>query len=283
MIKYCKRLLIIFIAFFTIIQPVYAEEDVYYEEISDGYVQNEEEKSYEEKTYQNEETGYTARIFDEADLLTTEQEQQLLEEMIPLTEYGHIAFQTVIDNYSSTSYYSEQRYHNLFGTSSGTIFVIDMSNRQIYLFSDGQNYRYITKSKANIITDNVYRDAKRADYYGCASNTFKQINTILSGGKIVEPMRHISNYIIALIVSFFVDFIIIMSKTKIAPASNYTLLKNSSIEFSTGDIQVVKVGTHKVYSPPSDSGSGFSGGSSGGGGGGGGGGGSSGGGGGHGF
>ena len=276
-----KKLFITIIAFFTIIQPVYAEEEYY----SDGYIEEvtaQEEIIYEEMVYTNQETGYTAHIFDEADLITSEQELELLEEMKPLTEYGHIAFQTINENYTSTSYYAETRYHNLFGTSSGTLFVIDMDNRQIYIFSDGQNYRYVTNSKARIITDNVYRDAKREDYYGCASNTFKQIHTILEGGKIAEPMRHISNYVIALILSFFIGFIIVMSKTSIAPASNYTLLKNCNINFATGDVKVLKTGTHKVYCPPSDSGSGFSGGG-GGFSGGGGGGGSSGGGGGHGF
>ena len=42
--------------------------------------------------YLNEDTNYSAFIDDNANLLSMEERSKLFEEMLPLTEYGHIAF-----------------------------------------------------------------------------------------------------------------------------------------------------------------------------------------------
>ena len=42
--------------------------------------------------YRNTETGYSAVILDDDDLLTDNEERQLVEYMIPITEFGDIAF-----------------------------------------------------------------------------------------------------------------------------------------------------------------------------------------------
>ena len=224
--------------------------------------------------YTNEETKYTAFIDDNANLLSSEERSKLFEEIKPLTKYGHIAFVSTASNSSSVESFADNYYHSHFGTDSGTIFIIDMSNRKIYIFSDGANYRTVTSAKAYSITDNTYTYATNKDYYGCASYSFKQIYTILDGGKIAEPMRYTSNIFIALTLSFFFSFLYILSKSKIAKASDRSIVDNCDIEFLIGDTSAYKTGQHRVYSPQSSGGSG---------GGGGGGGGSSGGGGGHSF
>ena len=224
--------------------------------------------------YTNNETNYTASIEDNANLLSIEERVKLFEEIKPLTKYGHTAFITTANNTSSVEYFADSYYHSHFGTQSGTIFIIDMSNRKIYIFSDGANYRTVTKSKAYSITDNTYRDATNKEYYRCASRTFKQINTILDGGKIAEPMRYTSNIFIAITLAFFFSFLYILGKSRIKKASDSAIVKNCDIDFKIGETSVIKTGQHRVYSPQSSGGSG---------GGGGGGGGSSGGGGGHSF
>lgn len=224
--------------------------------------------------YVNEETNYTAKIEDDASLLSLEQKNQLFEQMKPLTKYGHIAFVSTIYNTSSVESFSEEYYHRNYFTESGTIFVIDMKNRMIYIFSDGNNYGVITKSKAYSITDNSYTYATRGDYYGCASETFSEIGTLLEGRKISEPMRYTSNAFIALTLAFFISFLFVLRKSKITKATPKSIIKNCNITFNILETSAEKTGTHSEYSPVSDSG-----GSSGGGGGGG----SSGGGGGHSF
>ena len=228
-----------------------------------------------EYKYTNEETNYTASIEDNANLLSIEEREKLFEELKPLTKYGHTAFVSTANNYTSVDTFADTYYHSHFGTQSGTIFIIDMSNRQIYIFSDGDNYRVVNKSKAYSITDNTYRYATNKEYYDCASHTFKQIYTILDGGKIAEPMRYTSNIFIAITLAFFFSFLYILGKSKIKKASDRSIVDNCDIEFNIGETSVIKTGQHRVYSPQS-SGSGGSGGGGGGGG-------SSGGGGGHGF
>ena len=149
-----------------------------------------------------------------------------------------------------------------------------MDNREIYIFSDGNNYRYITSDKAYSITDNVYRYASDGNYYECARKAFSQIRDVLEGRKISEPMRYISNAFIAITLASFINFFIVMFHSKIKTSKEKEIISNCKINFEIGEIGAHKTGTKRVYSPQSD------GGSSGGGGGGGG---SSGGGGGHGF
>ena len=225
--------------------------------------------------------GYKLVIEDDASLLSDEEINKLTDEMYSLTEYGNIAFKSISNNYTSTDSYARNYYHELFSNQSGTLFLIDMYRRNIYIFSDGDNYRIINNDKAYIITDNIYRYASSEEYYECASEAFKEIGILLNGGKILEPMRYISNAVISITIAAFVTFIIAIINSRVKKAKDSDVLSFSKSSFSNSDFYARKTGTHMVYSPVSDSSSssGGGGGSSGGGGGGG----SSGGGGGHGF
>ena len=234
--------------------------------------------------YINEDTNYKLIIEDDANLLNDEEINKLEDEMIALTKYGNIAFKTIKENNTSTNLYASDYYHKNFDTSSGTVFLIDMDNRKIYIFSDGYNYTIINNNKANIITDNIYMYASKENYYECASKAFEQMNTLLEGGKISEPMRYISNALISLVVAFLINIIVVLKSTKISRAESKEVLNNCNISFKVDNIVGKKTGVDRVYSPVSESSGSSGGGSSGGGGGSsGGGGGSSGGGGGHSF
>lgn len=217
-------------------------------------------------SYVNENTNYQVIIEDDAYLLTNDEILSLVNDMKPLTEYGNIAFKSINQNRYTSSYFAEKYYYEIFGTSSGTLFLIDMDNRYIYIYSDGSNYRTITNDKADIITDNVYKYASNQDYYECAKEAFNQVNILLSGGKIAEPMRYISNILLSFILVFLINFIIILFKSKIKIASEEEIISNCNIKFNVNNIAVYKVGNHRVYSPrTSSSGGSSSGGSSGGG------------------
>lgn len=240
-----------------------------------------EDKVIDDKNINN--SGYKCIIEDDADILTEEEEYMLYDQMLPLTKFGHIAFKSISYNAASTSDYAAYYYHSHFYNDSGTLFLIDMDNREIYIFSDGENYKIITSNKAYSITDNVYRRASYGNYFGCASDAFKQISDLLNGYKILEPMRYISNALIAIIISAFINLFIVMSKAKIRISSEEELIKNSTVSFNINQIEAKKTDSKSVYHPPSDYSGGGSFGGGGGSFGGGGGGFSSGGGGGHGF
>lgn len=219
--------------------------------------------------------GNTVIVDDKADLLTDDQEESLMSEMEKLTEFGHIGFVST-NSATTTKDFADTYYHSKFGTQSGSIFVIDMDNRMVYIFSDGYNYNVINTSIANSITDNIYTYASKKDYYNCALKAFEQMYTVLNGGKISEPMRLISNVFLAFTISSIIIYLYALSTSSIKKAKSKELFDGINKEVKISDIKIVKKGTRSVYSPQSDS-------SGGSGGGGGGGGGSSGGGGGHSF
>ena len=270
MSKKILNILLVISMFFMIPTIVFAEDDIILDAPIEAPVDAPEVIAEEPST------KYRAFINDEADLLSDIEESKLLDKMKDLLSYGHIGIITINQNSSSTENFARNYYHQNLGVESGTIFVIDMDNRNVYIFSDGENYKTITSGKAYIITDNIYQYATYEDYYKCASVALDQIQSLLEGKKIAEPMRHISNFVLALTTAFFINFYIVRKVSKIKQATDKEILKNCDIKFGVGEISAIKVGEHRVYNPPSSS----SGGSSGGGGGGGG---SSGGGGGHSF
>lgn len=209
---------------------------------------------------------YQVIIEDDADLLTSDEEQTLYTQMTELTQYGNILFKTIsINPYSSTEKYASTYYHEKCQRQSGTVFLIDMQKRIIYIYSDGSNYTTITSEKAEIITDNIYRYATKKQYYKCATEAFSQINTLLKGGKIAEPMKYISNAVIAVMLALFINFTIFKLATRNKTASNKEQIKECERFFKYSKPEVKKSGEHKVYSPMSSGsssggGGGFSGG-----------------------
>ena len=226
-----------------------------------------------EVVYQNN-NGYQVVIDDKADLLTAEEENSLKGQMQLITEYGNVAFCSIDDNSYSADYYAENYFYSLWGYDSGTVFLIDMDNRMIYIYSDGAIYRRITKSYANTITDNVYTYATDGNYYACASKVYEQIYTLLEGGRIAQPMKYISNAFLAMIISFIILYFCVHSFSKAKKPTESQLLEGILLARVMRNPSVKFTHESKTYSPQS-SGSSSSGGGGGGDGGGGGGGGHS--------
>lgn len=220
----------------------------------------------------NNTTGYSAVIEDDADLLTAEEEQLLLEQMKDITEYGNAAFVTIDSNpYSSTERFAESYSEENFYNSPAITFVIDMDNRYLYIDSYGSKMRkYITSSRADTITDNIYYYAKDEEYYVCAQQAFEQIYAVLQGQRIAQPMKYISNALLAFALSMLILFIIIRISSSKRKATDKERLSGvyNSVKLYNPDAKF----THqtKTYSPQSSSSSGGGGGGHSGGGGGGG-------------
>ncbi len=222
--------------------------------------------------YTNPDTGHSVIIYDEADLLTAEEEKSLVEVMMPLTEYGCIGFASVNENNTSVQYKAEEISHNSFGRMpSQTLFFIDMDHREIFIYSDGSNYKTITTAKANIITDNIYTYASAGNYYRCASEAYAQMGQILSGGRIAAPLRYVTSALLAILIAMLICFFIINANSKLRKPALDDILGPAEKNLSLGAVSVVPKGVTKKYSPiSSSSGGGSSGGGSHGGGGGGG-------------
>ena len=160
--------------------------------------------------FTNSETGYCVVIDDQEDLLTEDEESDLLAQMQGLTQYGNAIFVSCSQfEYEETLDYAKDWYYRYYGNSSGTILMIDMGQRLIALYSAGANNDVIRREEGYVITDNVYTYASEGDYYGCASAAFAQVGTLLEGGKIARPMKYINNALLALILAVLINYGII--------------------------------------------------------------------------
>ena len=216
--------------------------------------------------YTNPATNYVIYMNDSYDLLSDEEESKLIEEMIPITQYGNAAFLSC-ENYSeSTSQYAARAYSSLVGTESGTLLVIDMGQRMLYIKSNGAISKIVSDAYSNSITDNIYKYASNADYYTCASKAYAQVLTLLDGGKIAQPMRYISAALLAIILGLMVNYLIVRTVSKPREADADEIIDAANVDFRLRNPGAHLVNTTKVYSPVSR-GSGGGGGSRGGGGG----------------
>ena len=107
---------------------------------------------------------------------------------------------------SSTEDFAADYFDDVFGPhDNGTIFVIDRCLNEIYLYSDGQAHKIITNSRARSITDNTYTYARDKDYYTCAYKVFAQIETLMQGKRIAEPMRYLCSALLAIVAALFLN------------------------------------------------------------------------------
>ncbi len=156
--------------------------------------------------YENRNTGYKAYIIDDEDLLSEDEEEELLNyHMIPVTEYGGVSFVTASSSNAEST--AADYCYDLFDNDSGTTLLIDMGDRKISIMSSGKIYKTINKSYGSIITDNIYKYATNEEYAECAEKGFDQITTKLEGGRIAEPMRYISNFLMAVVFALIFNFL----------------------------------------------------------------------------
>ncbi|MDE7063213.1 MAG: TPM domain-containing protein [Lachnospiraceae bacterium] len=217
--------------------------------------------------YTNDDTGYEVIIEDDAGLLSQDELKQLSRKMAEITPYGNAAFKTIDENSYSTERFVQEYYSDTFGQRSGTVFLIDMDNRNIWIYSDGDIYKIVTSSYADTITDNVYRYASNREYFDCAYHAFEQIVSLLQGYRIAQPMKYISNALMALLVGMLINYVVIKCFARRKRVKEQELLGNIFTQCDIHQPQAVFTHQDRVYTPPSSSGGGGGGGGHGGGGG----------------
>lgn len=126
--------------------------------------------------------------------------------MKQITVYGNVMLKTIDTNSTTTESYVRSLYREKYGTDSGTIFIIDMYNRNIWIHSNGKIYSTVTSSYADTITDNVYRYASSKDYYMCAYKVYEQELALLKGRRISQPMKYISNALLAVVAALIINY-----------------------------------------------------------------------------
>lgn len=223
--------------------------------------------------YINNVTGYSAVILDNANYIDDLKEDELLQIMIPITEYSNVVYLTDEGNYSYTESYSEdlsrRTAYALFDnnrTDKVNVIVYECDNEYDYIFSNGKVHSSpITSAKAYSITDNIYKYSADGNYYKAAEKAFTQIYNLLEGKAIAEPMKYICNAIMAITIALLINFLIINSKSKLKRASSAELISGAISWVETTPPMVEFISESKTYSPQSSGGGGGHGGHGGGG------------------
>ena len=178
-------------------------------------------------SHQKPATEGSIHIQDDANLFSVEELAFLRIDCKALTEYGNVGVYTTYDSW--------------FGTSSGILFVIDMSNREIYIETDGYIGDAVTPAKARSITDNVYRLASRREYKECVSEAFEQAKALVEGRRIAEPMKYASNAVIAVLLGLLINFIVLrmLNRKKEVSVKELTDANRGNATFNGRSVTVV--------------------------------------------
>ncbi len=220
--------------------------------------------------YTNTETNYRVYIVDLADLISSSDEESLVEDMMPLTAHGHVIFISLSENpYSSANTYAKNFCLDTFGRQSASVFIIDMDTRYIRIYNQEDISYTLTDDYCETITDNVYTYASDEEYYTCASKAFKQMTDVVEGKRIAQPMKYICNAFFAVAIALLINYFIVMAFSRSRKPSTKQVIGGIYSKVDIYNARADFVNQTKRYSPQSSSSSGGSGRSGGGGGGGG--------------
>ena len=111
-----------------------------------------EKSALADVVYENPETGYIVTIDDTANLLNEAEEDMLLAKMKKITKYGSIGFKSTDSNPGTTANYAKLYYNFEFREARGTVFLIDMNNREIYIYSSGEMHKTISRNISTLRT-----------------------------------------------------------------------------------------------------------------------------------
>ena len=151
-------------------------------------------------TWKNSQTGFSVVIEDDLDLLTASEERSILDDMIPLTEYGSVAFWTTREESSSLQTQAEEQRRALFGEESSCIVVINKAYQQFSIQSSGQLAKMIPSARAGRIAAQGSSDLARGQTLNAVSGVFSRITALTGSSKTAESLRVFSNVCLSLMI-----------------------------------------------------------------------------------
>ena len=168
-----KLIYLLLLALFFVPTITLAEEEITVSNEEELICNDENDNKYECKTPKVDNSG---KVYDYADLLTEEQEQDLhIQAKEFVSKYNlDVALVTINENpYGVSDYYSkiyaqDFYYYNKFGIGSshdGFIILIDMSNRYVYMATKGKAMLIYDDQRIDIITEVAYNYLRDGNYY----------------------------------------------------------------------------------------------------------------------
>jgi uncharacterized protein len=201
-------------------------------------------------------SGFTAAIYDDADLLSKSEELEIgVDYLLPIAEqYGNAYLITLYSDGTEISTLGDQLFDQYIGnTADGILFTIDMKTRQLGLWSDGSVLEKIRPSTADSILDNWYTSASRGDFAGCAEGVFGNVYDKLGGKHIPTPMKWISAVVLGIIIGALITYARASSIKKNSGVSNEATAAMTAGAIALTGVTLVKIGQRTHYNPPSSS------------------------------
>ena len=164
-------------------------------------------------TWKNSKTGFRAVIEDELDLLTAAEERKILDNMIPLTEYGSVAFWSTREESSDVQTQAEEKRRALFGEESSCIVVINKAYQRLSIQSRGQLAKVITSARAGRIAARGSTDLTRGQTYNAVSEAFSQIGTLTGSSKAAAHLRVFCNLFLSLMIGLTLTSAFVLVRT----------------------------------------------------------------------
>ncbi len=165
-------------------------------------------------TWKNSKTGFRAVIEDELDLLTAVEERKILDEMIPLTEYGSVAFWSTREESADVQTQAEEKRRTLFGEESSCIVVINKAYQQLSIQSRGQLAKVVTSARAGRIAARGSPDLTRGQTYNAVSEAFSQIGTLTGSSKAAAHLRVFCNLFLSLMIGLTLTSVFVLVRKK---------------------------------------------------------------------
>ena len=164
-------------------------------------------------TWKNSKTGFRAVIEDELDLLTAAEERKILDNMIPLTEYGSVAFWSTREESADVQTQAEEKRRTLFGEESSCIVVINKAYQQLSIQSRGQLAKVITSARAGRIAARGSTDLTRGQTFNAVSEAFSQIGTLTGSSKAAAHLRVFCNLFLSLMIGLTLTSAFVLVRT----------------------------------------------------------------------
>ena len=165
-------------------------------------------------TWKNSKTGFRAVIEDELDLLTATEERKILDNMIPLTEYGSVAFWSTREESADVQTQAEEKRRALFGEESSCIVVINKAYQQLSIQSRGQLAKVITSARAGRIAARGSTDLTRGQTFNAVSEAFSQIGTLTGSSKAAALLRVFCNLFLSLMIGLTLTSVFVLVRKK---------------------------------------------------------------------
>lgn len=170
--------------------------------------------------------GHRVILDDAADLLTPEEEAQVLEVMQQLSAYCSVVFRTTNEHYTDTLLSVQQYVDRNISTSldvPSVAFCINMSDRMIDLLTRGSMRTHVDSSEANAITDRNSSLATQKKYGACAAAVFRDVYNAVHGIYAFSAMRTICGVLLGLGIALLAAFTVTLKKS-LQPDTDVTTL-----------------------------------------------------------